>query len=476
MERNKYLLLVLMWCCSHLCYGQDTLRLSHDEFLAIVKSYHPMAFKYRLQNRIADENVRYERGNFDPVLDGKSGAKTIDGIDYYQQQGVGLNIPTWYGVTVNGSYSYLDGEKLNNSDTRGGLYQVGLTVPLAKNLLYDKRRALLEQAHIARRMTEAEQTLLTNELLLDAENSYWEWVKQYEGYRIQREAVRINRRRMDLVVKTLSYGEQAAIDTTEARAQLQRFELQERDAYFQYLNATQELSLFMWRENREPYDVTQWIIPSEELDDNMAHHSYQELLARLDAQSLNRHAALRYYDEKGNILDSDRRLKLQSLLPKVDFTYNFFKKDGYAHNFFPFFDNNYQYGVKLEIPVFLRQARADYNAAKLKIGQNTMDFNFKRQELVTKMNRYRNEVINYAGQIDMAKRNASNYEKLLTAEETKYANGESSLFLINSRENKVIEANEKIIELYLKFLKSYNSLKWMNESFSDIPTRGDATK
>ncbi|WP_326980899.1 hypothetical protein VUJ46_11310 [Chryseobacterium sp. MYb264] len=59
-----------------------------------------------------------------------------------------------------------------------------------------------------------------------------------------------------------------------------------------------------------------------------------------------------------------------------------------------------------------------------------------------------------------------NYQRLLYAEETKYSNGESSLFLINSRENKVIDAQEKFISIKTKFLKSFNKLKWMKENFS----------
>jgi hypothetical protein len=52
-----------------------------------------------------------------------------------------------------------------------------VTIPLAKNLWYDKRRAVLDQAKLAQKMTRAEQIILSNELLLDAENTYWEWVK-----------------------------------------------------------------------------------------------------------------------------------------------------------------------------------------------------------------------------------------------------------------------------------------------------------
>ena len=64
----------------------------------------------------------------------------------------------------------------------------------------------------------------------------------------------------------------------------------------------------------------------------------------------------------------------------------------------------------------------------------------------------------------MAEQNLNNYEKLLKAEEIRFENGESSIFLINSRENKKIDAQEKLINLKAKVIKSYNKLKWMSES------------
>ncbi|CAD7809953.1 hypothetical protein CHRY9390_02097 [Chryseobacterium aquaeductus] len=446
-------------------FGQDSLKLSHQEFLAIVKRYHPLAFKYQLQNKIAEAEITRARGNFDPVLAGKLGEKNIDGTRYYQQKNIELDIPTWYGVNINGAYNYLDGEKLNNSDTRGGLAQFGITVPLAKNFLYDKRRAMLDQAKFALRMTEAEQIVLTNELLLEAENTYWEWVKNFEIYELQRKSVQINIDRLELTKKTYNYGERPAIDTVEAASQLQSFQLQERDAYLNFVKSTQDLQLYLWKDNQEIYEISQLIFPSTHLEEHNGYSDFEFLVQDVQSKQLNNHASLQYYFQKENILESERRLKWQSFLPKIDFTYNFFNKENYRAEYLPLFDNNFQYGIKLEIPIFQREARADYQIAKLKITQNQQDVQLKTREIVTKIETYKNEVLSYQLQIDLADNNLKNYQKLLNAEEMRYNNGESSLFLINTRENKLIEAREKNIELKAKFLKSYNKLKWLNENF-----------
>jgi len=458
----------MLLCAAQMSIAQDTLRLSHSEFLSIVKKFHPLAFRYRLQNNIAEAEVLKARGSFDPVINAKKGAKTIDGVDYYDETNLGIEIPTWYGLALTGSYNNIDGQRLNNSDTRGGLYQFGITVPLAKGLIYDGRRALLEQARHAQQMTAAEQQVLTNELLRDAENAYWHWVKQYEIYEVQKEAVDINKNRLTLIRRTYDFGERAAIDTTEAVSQLRGFELEQQEAYLKYVKATMELSLYLWKENQEPFEISQAIFPGDQLTSSQAYSSYPSLIQRLNAQPINSHLSMIYYQQKQNILESEQRLKWQSFLPKLDLTYNFFNKEHYKSNYFPLFQNNYQYGIKLEVPLFLRQARADYRQAKAKVTQNKLDTDIKRQEINAKIVNYTTEVFNYIAQINIATQNVTNYQRLLQAEEMKYENGESSLFLINSRENKLIEAKEKIIELRLKFLKGYNELKFVTESFGKL--------
>ena len=447
-------------------FAQDSLKISAAEFINVVKNYHPLALKYQLQNKIAEAEITRARGSFDPVLAGKLGEKNIDGTNYYKQKNLELGIPTWYGIDVHGGYNHITGDKLSNTETVGGLYQFGVTVPLAKNLLYDKRRAMLDQAKFGLKMTEAEQAVLTNELLLEAENTYWEWVQNYEIYKLKSEIVDINKERLKLTRKTFEFGEKPAIDTIEALSQLQSFELQQRDAFLSFVKSTQQLQLYLWKDNQQFYELSEMIYPSDNLSDHLAYSDFEFLINDVEAKQINSHQSILYYNQKQNILESERRLKWQSFLPKLDFTYNFFNKENYSTDFLPLFDNNFQYGLKLEIPIFQREARANYQMAKIKLNQNELDTNIKIRELDVKIETYKNEIQNYHTQIDLSRDNLQNYRKLLYAEETRYSNGESSLFLINSRENKVIEAQEKFISIRTKFLKSFNKLKWMKENFT----------
>ena len=76
------------------------------------------------------------------------------------------------------------------------------------------------------------------------------------------------------------------------------------------------------------------------------------------------------------------------------------------------------------------------------------------------MKTYFNEFIGLQNQLKIQKENFKNYSLLLKAEETKLKNGESSLFLINSRETKAQEANQKLIDLQTKYYQSIYKLQW----------------
>lgn len=53
-----------------------------------------------------------------------------------------------------------------------------------------------------------------------------------------------------------------------------------------------------------------------------------------------------------------------------------------------------------------------------------------------------------------------NYIKLLEAEQLRFGLGETTLFVLNIRENKALETNQKLLELKAKFYQAFASLNW----------------
>ncbi len=85
---------------------------------------------------------------------------------------------------------------------------------------------------------------------------------------------------------------------------------------------------------------------------------------------------------------------------------------------------------------------------------------YKQMQVETKLRSYYNELMVLRNQVSLQENNYRNYQLLLQGEEIRFKNGESSLFLVNTRENKTLEALQKLQELRNKYLKTLNSLQW----------------
>ena len=98
--------------------------------------------------------------------------------------------------------------------------------------------------------------------------------------------------------------------------------------------------------------------------------------------------------------------------------------------------------------------------AKLKIKSQQLENSQQRLEIENKVKSYFNELMAMQKQVLLFDRNVKNQQMLVVAEEYKFSVGESSLFLVNSRENKLLETQQKLAELKTKFFKSMAALQW----------------
>jgi len=112
------------------------------------------------------------------------------------------------------------------------------------------------------------------------------------------------------------------------------------------------------------------------------------------------------------------------------------------------------------MPIPLSQGRGSYKLAKLKIESTKLEQNKKRLQVELKIRNYYNKFIYLKNQIKLQNQNYNNYKSLVKAEESKLFQGESSLFIVNGRENKALEALEKLIELKTKYYTNLYAMQW----------------
>jgi outer membrane protein TolC len=114
------------------------------------------------------------------------------------------------------------------------------------------------------------------------------------------------------------------------------------------------------------------------------------------------------------------------------------------------------------MPLFLRKERGDLKLAKIKLRDAEFELDNAEIQIRNKIVALYRELESFETQNILIDEIVDNYSTLLAAEERKFSFGESSLFLINSRESKLIDAELKQNEVQNKFFtvkaKLFNSL------------------
>lgn len=457
----------LITCCTLLLirfssFAQgDTLTLNVEQLLQMVREFHPVVKQAGIHVDQSKADIMIARGEFNPVIGGYIANKTFANTNYYQTVQPSITLPTWFGIEVEAGMENLQGSRLDPTETAGQTSYIGLTVPVLKNLVMDKRRAFLQQSKLYRQMAETEQRATINNILMEAVGEYYEWVNAYQSYILVAKNEEISFQRFEMVKQAFFNGERPAIDTIEAQSQYQAFQFQKNEAWLQFINEGLRLSAYLWTNGNRPFQLPASIVPQKDWENEAMLQQKEPDLNELLSIAEANHPELQVYQQKLNILSINRKLKFQELLPKLDLTYNHLSKgynalqtDGLL------FRNNYQYAVKLSMPVPMSAGRGEYQKAKLKIDETTWDQRQKSLSISVKVKNYYNDFRNYKQQVILQQAMLENVERLLTAEETLFQNGESSVFLINARENKVLESKRKLAELKTKYLKSVYALQW----------------
>jgi outer membrane protein TolC len=374
-----------------------------------------------------------------------------------------LKIPTWYGIEIKAGLENNSGQYLNSEFTSGKSSYIGISLPLAKNLLMDKRRAVLQQAKIFKDQAAVERLSTINDLLYDAYTAYWNWVKEQQLYEVISNGVKINEARLELVKIGFRQGDRPAIDTVEALSQLQTFQYLQSESQVKLKNANVDLSNYLWLQNNTYYQLSEDIKPekkwNEPIADALPVSGIEELMytARLT------HPKLKIYNYKLQQQQLEKKLKFQGLLPVVNLKANLLNKDYTLFNGIGkagYYENNNKFGIDIGMPLRLSEGRGTYKLAKLKIQETQYDLLLKQQEIENKIKNYYNELAGFQQQVKIYDAAVKNYEALYRGEETRFRAGESSLFLVNTRENKQLEALQKLLELKTKYYKTIQAVLW----------------
>lgn len=433
-----------------------------EAFMQMVRDNHPVAAQADLQLQRGEANLRSARGGFDPRLYTYLDQKNYDGTAYYSQLDGGVKWPSWFGVELKAGYDQQTGTYLNPENTTppGGLLVAGLQVPVGQGLLIDQRRAALFAARIYVRATEAERRWMLNDLLFHAAATYWEWVFAENRLTILNEGRALAADRLDFVRESFTLGSRAAIDTLEAFLQVQTLDQELQAARVANQSAKLALNTYMWSADRKPLALNdEAVAPRLSTDlqaETMSPDSVLIWLGRLPID----HPDIQRYDLKLAGLEVDRRLKADKLKPKLNLQYNVLTEPVGSEIISQVSASNYKWGLEFEFPLFLRKERGDLQMTRIKMEETLLDRDQKLLEWQNKVRTYLFEIENLKDQMALMSETVTNYQRMLFAERIRFENGESSLFLVNSRQMKLIDSELKQVELRAKFQKMNVALRW----------------
>lgn len=448
-QLTTYLIVLLVVSAGQHAKGQKPV-FPFVDYINYVKTNHPISAQAEITARIGELFVLESRGAFDPELYTDLGQKEFEGSRYYRIFDGGIRIPTWYGIEFYSGIEQANGDYLSAQYTLpdNGLTYSGVSLKLGKGLIMDQRRAMLKTAQLGQVATEQERKIILNNLLLDASKAYFQWQLAAVTKEIQMEGLELAKIRLQAVKQNALLGDIPYIDTLEASIQLQNRQMLLAEAELAELNAKAFVSTFLWANYVVPVELAESIAPQKDLDYPL--NIFNDYLRNEIDSLIPNHPEAIKANLKIEEYDIQRKLKLESMKPELNVKYNLLNEpfvDNFASNYRL---ENYNWGLEFKMPIFLRSGRGALQIAKLKLRDAELDYSFNLQHLNVKSQQAVNEFQTTSNQLSIYTKTVVDLRQLLTGEQRKFDSGESSLFLVNSRESSYINGRIKLAELEIK--------------------------
>jgi len=440
---------------------KDTARVFAPEDLQLlVFRYHPIVKQAALLSESARANVLQSLGYFDPALKAGFGRKLFGDTEYYNNWNSELKVPLWLaGADLKVGYDRSVGT-YTNPETRTpheGLSGVGLSIPLGQGLIIDARRNTLRQSKIMVQYAEAEQLKQINSVWYAVVKDYWNWYYAYRQFALITEGVELAERRFKALSRQTAIGDKPAIDSVEAYITVQERIIQKEKTKIELQNARLVLSNHLWSEQGNPLELPANAAPPE-IDENITRPN-QSVLDTLIAQASGQHPELLKLRSKGGQLAIERSYRQEMLKPKLNVSGTLISNRtsfrGNVPDYYDFNWSNYKLGIEFAFPLFLRAERGKLREVKIK--QRELDYDLQQtgREIRNNILASYNDLSAYSTQLNVQVQSIGNQQALLKGETQKFELGESTLFLINSRESKLIDMKikrESMISGYQKSL------------------------
>ncbi|UXX81079.1 TolC family protein [Reichenbachiella carrageenanivorans] len=455
---NKLLTIILVICAFEtLAQEQYLNQLSLNEFYELVRTHHPIAKQAGLILERGEAVVSQARGAFDPKLVSEFQTKQFQGKNYYDVWDSYVKIPTALNVDLKAGYERNRGQYLNPEHTvpSDGLYYAGISVPIGQGLIHNSRNIDLKKSMAEQKNLASQANAVYNNLLLDANYVYWNWFEAYQKMKVAEASLALITERFNGIRAGVFNGDKASIDSVESLIQVQSWKNELNKSKLDFQNAGIQMENFIWDSTQvhESHPDTVW-----QKQDILVVDEYINY-------AISNHPDLKALQANLMTLELDKKMSAENIKPVLNLNYNFLMASGSSDEAMSGLSNNYKGGFEFSFPLLVRKERAKLKQAKLKLEEGGLKLTNKSRVVTNKVFQSYGKLIVLLEMLEQQRLIVQNYKRLLEGERVKFRNGESSIFLVNSRENKKIEAEMKLVNLEAEYGRAVGMVNWSSGYF-----------
>lgn len=428
------------------------------EVTSAVEARFPLLAAAERDRAIAAADVLSAEGGFDPAVRARGqtipfGPYPNDRVEVYVEQPTAL-----WGTRFVGGYRYGRGSfavydgKAETGDL--GEARIGAITPLWRDGPIDRRRAAMARAELGTtvaKLSVEEQKLA---FIRAASLRYWDWVAAGRRVAIARDLLEMATLRDAQLVSRVQHGELPAYERTENLRAMHQREAQVVQAERSLQNAAIELSLYLRGTDGSP------IVPGlERLPPSLPEPApLAGSVDRMEGEALARRpepARIAAQREQSRI---DRQLADNQRKPGIDFSIAGIKDFGRAPD--PKMTKpELEVGVLLDIPILTRVQDGRVRAAEAQLSKLEAQAQFAKDRVVADVRDASSATTMARDRALAVKREVDVSRQLVLGERQRFDLGESSLLIVNLREQAYGEAELREVDALADYQRSVASLR-----------------
>lgn len=444
--------------------SESSLRLA--EVVASVERHYPLIEAAQQDQQAAQAELLSAQGGFDPSLVARAEGSPLG---YYQNGRFDLRFeqptPLWgtnffagYRASV-GKFADYDGKLETN---QYGELRAGLSLPLWRNGSIDRRRAAIKRAELGVSVSQTSVVAQRIDAIRLASLRYFEWVATGQRLALAKQLLELAQGRDQALAIRVERGDLPQIDRVDnQRALLQRQGLLV-SAQRSLQQATIELSIYLRDAQGEPLLCDTSRLPSRlpapsgpSLSSSGA--MAVEVAGSYDLQALRRDVdlALRARPELQRLqlqrqqLQVDRDLAKNQMAPAIDV------QAAVSQDFGPGSETREKTtvdaGVVIDIPLRNRVNRGRVSLAESGMQRISAQQRLQRDRIFAELADVRSALLAANARTQLAESEVQVAREVEAAEKTRYELGDSTLLLVNLREQATAEAALRQIDALLDY-------------------------